>query len=219
MPKKPPRKKAEKLIVCGSTDTSSGKPCQIKYKKGKNCHTHGRKKNKKPSESKPKKPKKPKTKKTAPKKKETEKTTHTLLSITALARKFNLDRATVRERLVSINPDKIEGAEKLYDLKAVQFLLSQDAKAKAQLRKLQAEADLKEHSLAVQRGEYASAKEFADITQKIFSKLFQKLAVDLPGKNAKKLHKANSAAELKKMLQKEIGKEFDNLRDDFKKYL
>lgn len=142
-----------------------------------------------------------------------------LLSITALSRKFNLHRATVRERLVDIKPDKITNTEKLYNLEDVEVLLSSEEKNAVQIRKLQAEADLKEHQLAVQRGEYASAKEFADITQRIFGKLRKKLAVQLPRKSAKKIHKANSSSEVEEILITEIGKEFDNLRNDFRKYL
>lgn len=142
-------------------------------------------------------------------------------SISALSRKFKLDRATVRERLetAEIKPVAVKAKEKLYLLDDVQIILSQSEMNEAKFRKLDAEADLKELELQVKRGEYASVAEFTEIVQKIFGRLHKKLAVQMPGRIALRLHNANSSSDVSDLLKAEINKEFDALRHDFKQYL
>lgn len=144
-----------------------------------------------------------------------------LYSISALARGFDLDRATVRDRLekAEVQPVSIKAKEKLYRLEDVEDILAQDELEEAKLRKIQAEADLKEHDLQIKRGEFASVAEFTEIVQKIFGRLHKKLAVQMPGRIALRLHNANSSADVAALLKQEISKEFDGLRSDFKKYL
>lgn len=144
-----------------------------------------------------------------------------LMSISALSRKFKLDRATVAARIAEneIEPYSNKANEKLYILEDVEFILRQDEYEKEKLRKTRAEAEIKEHDLAIKKGEYGSVQEFTEVTQKIFSRLYKKLAVQLPARIAKRLHDANSAAELQDLLRNEIAKEFDSLRSDFTKYL
>ena len=142
-------------------------------------------------------------------------------SISALSRKFVLDRATVRDRLekAEIKPVSERAKEKLYRLEDVEDALSQDELEAAKLQKLQAEAKLKEHDLQIKRAEFASVAEFTEIVQKVFGRLHKKLAVQMPGRIALRLHNANSSADVNALLKAEIAKEFDALRNDFKKYL
>lgn len=144
-----------------------------------------------------------------------------LYSISALSRKFKLDRATVRERLekAEIKPHSAKQKEKLYHLDDVEIVLSQSELNEAKLRKIDAEAELKELELKRKSGEYASVAEFTEITQKIYSRLYKKLAVQLPARIASRLHNANSSSEVADLLKREISKEFDDLRTDFTKYL
>lgn len=147
---------------------------------------------------------------------------HELVSISALSRMFNIDRATVRTRIenAGIQAAQVAANEKLYLLDdRLEAIVKQDELEAAKLRKLELEADLKEHDLQVKKGEYASVAEFTEITQKIFGRLYKKLAVQLPARIAGRLHNANSSAELAQLLKTEIGKEFDALRSDFTKYL
>lgn len=142
-------------------------------------------------------------------------------SITALSKKFVLDRATVRDRLdeAGIQPVSVKAKEKLYHLDDVEIVLSQSEMNEAKLRKIEAEAELKELELKIKSGDYASVAEFTEIVQRIFGRLHKKLAVQLPGRVANRLHNANSSADVAALLKTEITKEFNDLRNDFTKYL
>lgn len=144
-----------------------------------------------------------------------------LYSITALSKKFKLDRATVRERLeaAEILPRITKAKEKLFHLDDVEVVLAQSELNEAKLRKLDAEAELKQLEVKKKLGEYASVAEFTEVVQQIFGRLHKKLAVQMPGRIANKLHNANSAADVAAILKAELGKEFNELRNDFTKYL
>lgn len=147
---------------------------------------------------------------------------HELISISALARLFNIDRQTIRTRIESagIQPVKVAVNEKLYELnEKLEAVLLQDELEAAKLEKLKAEGEIKKHELAIKKGEFGSVAEFTEITQKIFGKLFKKLAIQLPSRIANKVHNANSSAEVTQILKQEINNEFDSLRNDFTKYL
>ncbi|HEY8562805.1 MAG TPA: hypothetical protein VIL74_20675 [Pyrinomonadaceae bacterium] len=142
-------------------------------------------------------------------------------SISALSRKFKLDRATVRERLekAEIKPKSVKEKEKLYLLEDVEIVLLQSELNEAKLRKIDAEAELKELEVKKKLGEFGSVAEFTEITQKIFGQLFKKIVVQMPGRIASRLHNANSSADVAALLKKEAGKEFDELRENFEEYL
>lgn len=144
-----------------------------------------------------------------------------LLSISALSRKFKLDRATVRERLdaAEIKPKTTREKEKLYHLDDVEIVLSQSELNEAKLRKLDAEAELKELEVKKKLGEYASVAEFTETVQKIFGRLHKRVVVQLPKRIAGRLHNANSSAEVMAALETELAKEFNDLRSDFTKFL
>lgn len=144
-----------------------------------------------------------------------------LYSISALARGFNLDRATVADRLnkAGLQPVSEKAKEKLYRLEDVESVLKQDELEAAKLEKLQAEAALKKFELAVKQGEYAAVVDFAEITSRIFGRLHRRLAVQLPVRLGPRLHKAKSSADLTQTLKDEIAKEFNNLKNDFEKYI
>ena len=147
-----------------------------------------------------------------------------LLSISQIAFRFNLDRATVRKRLqkAEIKPDSDKEKEKLYlltpELEQIVTEFFDDLDA-TKLRKLDAEADLKEIEVQKRRGELASAAEFTEIVQQIFGTLHKKLAVQLPKRISLRLSKAATQAEISTLLTQEITKEFSNLRQNHKAYL
>lgn len=144
------------------------------------------------------------------------------VSILALSRMFNLDRATVRDRIekAGIKPVKVAVNEKLYALdENLEMIIRQDELAEAKLDKLRLEGEKLAHDLAVKRGEFASVAEFTEIVQKVFGRLHKKTVVQLPKRVAKRLHEANSSAELAQILETELAKEFNDLRSDFTKFL
>jgi len=142
-----------------------------------------------------------------------------LFSVSELAKRFQLDRATVSKRLEKVKPVSEAANKKLYDIAEVEDLLSEDALDEAKLAKLNTERELKEHQLKVARGEYASVHEFTDRLQRIFSTMHKRLAVQLPRKVARKLLHANSETEIGDILGNEISSVFDELRTDHKQFL
>lgn len=145
-----------------------------------------------------------------------------LLSISALSRLFKVDRATIRTRIdnAGIMPKKIAANEKLYLLdEQLEDVIRQDELEAAKLRKLAAEAQIKEVDLKIKLEEFGSTAEFSELVQKIFGNLYKKVGVQLPKRISARLHNANSTADVQRILTDELTKEFSDLRSDFKRYL
>ncbi len=144
-----------------------------------------------------------------------------LYSISALSRKFKLDRATVRERLekAEIKPHSEKAKEKLYHLDDVEIVLSQSELNEAKLKKIDAEAEIKLLELKRKSGEYASVSEFTDTVQRLMSEFYSRTVVGLPARVATKLHNANSSSEVAAILKAEMIKEWTNLRDNYPEYI
>ena len=140
-----------------------------------------------------------------------------LYSISALARLSTLDRATVRKCLENISPVEVKAKEKLYALKdAIPVLIggkSAELDA-AKLKKTQYEAALKEITVKRENGELLPAKEVRDHLQDLFKRLQQRTAVQLPREVAQLLYKAESPAQITEILQRELGRVFNDLRSD-----
>lgn len=145
------------------------------------------------------------------------------LNITQLMYRYDLDRATVRKRLMGIDPVSEKQKEKLYavtdELDHLLSGASGDPLDAERLRKLSAEADIKQMEAQTKRGEMASVSEFIEITQQIFGAMHKRIAVQMPSKLAAKLVKAKTAADIKKLLGYEINAAFDDLRNDHTKFL
>lgn len=146
------------------------------------------------------------------------------LSISKLAFRFELDRATVRKRLnkAGIKPNSEREKEKLYLLtpELEQILAETNDNLDAtKLRKLDAEADLKEIEVQKRRGELVSVAEFTEAVQQIFGTLHKKLAVQLPKRISARLAKLATQNEIAEILSQEIGKEFSNLRNNHQQFL
>lgn len=147
-----------------------------------------------------------------------------LLSISKIAMRCNLDRATCRKRLDlnGYTPESEKNKEKLYRFdKEMEATLteSQDKLTDIRIRKETADAQLKELKVREANGELAPVAEFVDAVQKIFSALYQDIAVRQPSKIASKLHRAKSQAEIAGILKAENTRAFTAIRRDFGKYL
>lgn len=143
------------------------------------------------------------------------------MSISALSRFFKLDRATVRDRIekAGVHAVSVKAKEKLYRFEDVDLVLSQSELDEAKLKKLEAEAELKELDLAVKRGEYASVAEFTEIVQRMMARFYQKTVQAMPTRIASKLHNANSTIETAEILRAELIKEWKHLRDNYPDYI
>lgn len=146
------------------------------------------------------------------------------LSISKLAMRFSLDRATVRKRLsdAEIEPVSETEKEKLYalteDLEAALLAQSRPIDA-AKLRKETAEAQIREYKLAEITGEMCSVADFTQVTQAIFGNLHKKCCVHAPKVLAKKLKKAKTETEITRILEKELSGIFLDLRTNYKNFL
>lgn len=147
-----------------------------------------------------------------------------LLSISQLAARFELDRATVRKRLdaAGIKPVRERAKEKLFDVAtATEAIEIQEVSnyELARARKVELEAELKELYLQRERGELVAIRDVREDLQKIFQRLFQRLAVQAPKELAGALFKAESAAQVEEVLRKHNGKIFSDIRRDHQSYL
>lgn len=145
-------------------------------------------------------------------------------SISKLAMRFDLDRATVRKYLdeAGIKPVEEKEKGKLYELSEdLEAALNAQTKPidAAKLRKEKAEAALRELKLAEATGEMCSVADFTQVVQMLFGNLHKKTCVHLPKTIAKKLKKAKSETEITRILEKELSAVFTELRENYKKFL
>jgi transcriptional regulator with XRE-family HTH domain len=140
-----------------------------------------------------------------------------LLSLSQLARLCGLDRATVTKRLKDVPPDDEQPKKKLYRLESALPALIAGANAEmdgAKLRKIQADADLRELELKRERGDVISVRDVRNHAQALVRGLHQRAAVRMPTEIAPALYKAESPAQVTEILQRELGRLFNDLRDD-----
>jgi hypothetical protein len=97
--------------------------------------------------------------------------------------------------------------------------LEKDEKEAAQIKKLHLEGTLLETKLNKERGEFFSKKEVAELFWTIYGKLQKKVCIEFPAKNSKKLHEANSSADVANQLRSGLSEIFQELRDETEKFL
>jgi uncharacterized protein DUF1441 len=141
------------------------------------------------------------------------KDTYSISQLTALTK---LDRATVTKRLEGVAfAEGTKGAH-LYTLSdALPALIKGESKAMedAKLRKMQAEAELKQHELAIERGEYLSVKDVESQYVKECQWLYNRLIAQLPQELATQLYKAESAAQIAEVLKHDLGRILNEWRE------
>lgn len=145
-----------------------------------------------------------------------------LFSISELAELTTLDRATVRKRLKDVEAQGGAKGAKTYSLEAALPALIAGASAEmdeAKLRKTKAEADMREHDLAVARGEYLPIREVRDYALRFFKGLHTRLAVQYPREAAPQLAKAASADEIEEVLRRDLERVFNEVRADHTRLL
>jgi hypothetical protein len=154
----------------------------------------------------------------------TEESREELLSISKLAFRFNLDRATVKKRIAEarIEPAEEKANEKLYELtEELNSILNDTAKPLdiARLTKLSTENEIKELELQKRKGELLPIGEVKEAIQGIFAGLQKEIVTNLPKKLAPKLKKAKTVAEITGILVRELDIPFNDLAEDYEKFL
>lgn len=146
------------------------------------------------------------------------------MSISALAMEFDLDRITVRKRLAEANikPTVERAREKLFDItpELVEALeVSTGLLDAAKLRKETAAARKLELQVAEAEGDLVRVSEFTEAVQKLFTNVYQEVAVRLPKRVATRLVKAATPSDCTAILKAEMERVFASIRDNHEKYL
>lgn len=145
-----------------------------------------------------------------------------LYSISQLAKLCALDRATVAKRLEAIEfAEGAKGAKSYALAAALPALIAGESTEmdEAKLRKLQAEAGMRELDLERERGEVVHVKEVADYALRLFKGMQNRVGVQFPRSISAQLYKAESAPQITEILQRELGRIFNELRGDHKRFL
>lgn len=139
-----------------------------------------------------------------------------LYSISELAKLTTLDRGTVTKRLDAVPfTEGAKGARAFALADALPALIVGADKEldEAKLKKTRAEASLKEHELAVERGEYLPVKEVESQRVKECQWLVNRLLVQLPRESAPTLYKAESQGQVTEILKHDIGRILNEWRE------
>lgn len=145
-----------------------------------------------------------------------------LYSISQLATLSGLDRATVTKRLAEVPFEEGAKNAKTYALDVALPALIAGESAEfdaAKLRKMQAEAGLRELDLERERSEVVPTKEVGDYALRLFKGMHNRLGIRFPREIAQQLYKAESPAHVTEVLQRELGRIFNELREDHQHFL
>jgi hypothetical protein len=148
-----------------------------------------------------------------------------LLSISEIAKRLKLDRATVRSRLEDLGYQAHEDSTpklQLFEFDGeVEFAVkaAKDSLTAAKIRDTRATYELKELKLARERGELVPASEMVDIVQKIVSTIYLEYTQRMPKRAGNKLAKAKTPATVKAVLKSESDKVMKLLRENFEAFL
>jgi hypothetical protein len=146
------------------------------------------------------------------------------LSISAIARRCGLDRATTRQRLDANNYKPIDEQAKLktyrFDAEMDATLTeTKDKLTDVRIRKEMAAARKIELQNAEIEGELAPVAEFVDVIQRVFGGLHKEVVIRMPRRLSARLAKAKTSTDVSKILTNDLNGVFKVLAEDFEKYL
>lgn len=130
-----------------------------------------------------------------------------LYSISQLHELTGLDRSTIKKRLEGVEPQGGPKNAKTYSLKVALRAFIKGASTaydEAELRKMQAEARLKEHKLEVEEGRYVAVSDVESERVKEVQWLNSRLT-RLPREMAAQLFKSDSPEQLEDVLRHQLG--------------
>lgn len=145
-----------------------------------------------------------------------------LLSLTQLAARLRVNRATLSRKLSGLPHTPGAKGARLYQLSEVEALLEAErdpALGEARRRKVEAEAALLELRLRRERGQVVPVSEVRDYAQRLFKALHNRIGVRFPTEISSQLYRAESPAHVAEVLQKELGRIFNDLREDHTRFL
>lgn len=148
-----------------------------------------------------------------------------LLSISEIARRCGINRATATARLEDLGYEAHESStpkNKLYafdDEMLFAIKAAKDSLSAAKIRSIRADSQLKELKLAEARGELVPMHEAIEIVQKIVSTIYQEFTVRQPKRIAPKLAKAKNAIAVKKVLKTDTDRIMKSLRENYERFV
>lgn len=148
-----------------------------------------------------------------------------LLSISEIAKRLKLDRATVRSRLEDLGYEADPSSTPKLQLFAydaeMEFAVkaAKDSLTAAKIRDTRATYELKELKLARERSELVAMSDAIDDMQKIVSWLYQEFTVRQPKRISPKLAKAKNVTAVRKILKTDTDTVMKNLRQNFEKFI
>lgn len=148
-----------------------------------------------------------------------------LLSISEIARRCGINRATAAARLDDLGYEPDESStpknklfafddEMLFSLKA-----AKDSLSAAKIRDVRASSQLKELKLAEARGELVPMHEAISDLQKVIAWIHQEFTVRQLKRIVPKLAKAKNVTAVKKVLKTDTDRIMKNLRQNFEKFI
>lgn len=148
-----------------------------------------------------------------------------LISISEIAKRCRLDRATVRSRLDDLGYEADASSTAKNQLYAfddeMEFAIksAKDTLSAMKIRDLRAAAEIKELKLAEARGELVPMAEAVEIVQAIVGTLYQEYTVRQPKRIANQLAKAKNPTAVKVVLKKDNDRIMQSLRANFAKFI
>lgn len=148
-----------------------------------------------------------------------------LLSISEIARRCGINRATAAARLDDLGYEPDESStpknklfvfddEMLFAIKA-----AKDSLSAAKIRDIRASSQLKELKLAEARGELVPMHEATEMVQKVVSSIYQEFTIRQPKRIAPKLAKAKNVTAVKKVLKTDTDRIMKTLRENFERFI
>lgn len=148
-----------------------------------------------------------------------------LLSISEIARRCGINRATAAARLDDLGYEADESStpknklfafddEMLFAIKA-----AKDSLSAAKIRDIRASSQLKELKLAEARGELVPMHEAIDAMQKVVVTIYQEFTVRQPKRIAPKLAKAKNVTVVRKLLKTDTDRIMKTLRENFERFI
>ena len=148
-----------------------------------------------------------------------------LLSISAIAKRCKLHRATCSSRLEDLGYEPHESSTPKNQLfwfdDELEFAIksAKDTVSAMKIRDMRASAQLKETKLAEMRGELVAMAEVTEMVQRIVGTIYQEFTVRQPKRIAAKLAKAKNVAAVNKVLKTDTARIMKSLRDNFERFI
>lgn len=134
-----------------------------------------------------------------------------------LSRLLGMDRHTIADRLDGVESTSKRAKLDCYPLgDALEAIIAGQSTtlSAAKLRKEEADASMRELKLARERGLLIEVRDVRDKQQKVFTKMFQRFAVQLPGEIKGQLFKCDTPAQVAETLKHSVTKIFNDIRND-----